>query len=98
MRSTPASPENKMATIKKKIWPDYFDLVVAGKKKFDMRVADFDINEGDILLLEEWDPNTEKYTGRTVEKKAGYIAKFQLDSFGQEKEIKEKGIQIISLE
>jgi len=87
-----------MITIKKKIWPEYFDLVALGKKKFEMRVCDFDIHEGDTLLLEEWDPETKKYTGRKIEKKAGYIAKFKLDSFDQEQEIKEKGIQIISLE
>ncbi len=84
--------------IKKKIWPEYFDLIVSGKKKFDMRVADFNINEGDTLLLEEWDPKTKEYTGRKVKKKVGYVAKFKLDAFGQESQIKEKGIQIISME
>jgi len=87
-----------MAIIKKKIWPEYFDLVSSGKKKFEIRLADFDIAEGDTLLLEEWDPKTKEYTGRIIDKKAGYVAKFKLNAFGQEKEIKEKGIQIISLE
>jgi len=50
--------------IKKKIWPKYFELVKSGKKKFEVRLADFRIKEGDILILEEWDPKTEKYTGR----------------------------------
>jgi len=90
--------EHDMAIIKKKIWPEYFDLVVSGKKKFEMRLADFEINEGDTLLLQEWDPKKKLYTGREVEKKAGYIAKFKLDAFGQEQEMKEKGIQIITLE
>ena len=87
-----------MATIKKKTWQEYFEAILSGKKKFDMRLADFDIQEGDTLLLEEWDPKNKEYTGRTVEKKVSYVAKFKLDAFGQEKEIKEKGIQIISLE
>jgi len=87
-----------MAVIKKKIWPEYFELVASGKKNFDMRVADFDIAEGDVLVLQEWDPKTKEYTGRSIEKKVGYVGKFKLDAFGQEKEIKEKGIQIISLE
>jgi len=87
-----------MTIIKKKTWPEYFDVVVSGKKKFDMRLADFDIKEGDTLVLEEWDPTTKEYTGRKIEKKVTYVAKFKLDSFGQEKEILEKGIQIISLE
>jgi len=29
--------------IKKKIWPEFFELVKAGKKCFELRVADFDI-------------------------------------------------------
>lgn len=87
-----------MKTVKKKIWPEYFDLVVSGKKKFEIRLADFDITEGDTLLLEEWNPQTKEYTGRSIAKKVGYVAKFKLDAFGQEEEIKEKGIQIISLE
>ena len=84
--------------IKKKIWPEYFDDLSSGKKKFDLRLNDFEINEGDILLLEEWDPKTREYTGRKIEKKVTYVGKFMIDKlFWPELEIKEKGIQIISL-
>ncbi len=62
-----------MKIIKKKTWPEYFELVLAGKKRFDLRVADFDIEEGDILVLEEWNPQTKEYTGRKIEKKVDYI-------------------------
>ena len=57
-----------MAIIKKKIPPEYFELIKSGKKKFELRLADFDIKEGDILVLEECDPKTRQYTGRTIEK------------------------------
>ena len=88
-----------MAIIKKKIWPEYFDAVASGKKKFELRLNDFEVNEGDILVLEEWDPKTESYTGRKTEKKATYVCKFKIDKlFWPEEQIKEKGIQIISLE
>jgi ASC-1-like (ASCH) protein len=88
-----------MAIIKKKILPEYFEAVASGKKKFELRLNDFEVNEGDVLLLEEWDSKTEKYTGRKIEKKVSYIAKFKIDKlFWPEEEIKEKGIQIISLE
>ena len=30
-----------MVKIKKKIWPEYFKLVKSGKKKFELRLADF---------------------------------------------------------
>jgi len=89
-----------MAVIKKKIWPQNFEAVKAGKKRHDMRLADFDVQEGDTLVLEEWDPDTGKYTGRSIEKKVSYVSKFKMDSvpFWAEQEIREKGFQIISLE
>ena len=87
-----------MAIIKKKTWPGIFEDVLAGRKGFDLRVDDFDVKEGDVLILEEWGQKTGKYTGRKIEKKVGYVLKFKLDSFGQEEEIKEKGLQVIQFE
>jgi len=88
-----------MAEIKKKIWPEYFEAVNSGKKKFELRLDDFEVKEGDILILEEWNPKTREYTGRKTEKKAVRVDKFKIDKlFWPEEEIKEKGIQIISLE
>ncbi len=85
--------------IKKKTWLGYFDDVLSGKKNYDLRLNDFEINEGDTLVLEEWDQNNQTYTGRSVEKKVAYVGKFDLDKlFWSKKEIEEKGIQIISLE
>lgn len=88
-----------MATIEKKIWPEYFEAVASGKKKFELRLDDFIVAEGDTLLLKEWDPKTEEYTGRQVKKQVTYVAKFRVDElFWPEAEVKEKGIQVISLE
>ncbi len=88
-----------MVIIKKKIWPEYFDAVASSKKKYELRLDDFDVGEGDILLLEEWNPKTKKYTGRKTKKKVTYVGKFRIDKlFWSEEEIRKKGIQIISLE
>jgi hypothetical protein len=84
-----------MATIKKKTWPECFELVQSGKKRIDLRVNDFDVKEGDILVLEEWDPKTNEYTGRRIEKEIDYVLKFDLNSFNQEEEIKDKGLLVI---
>ncbi len=84
-----------MAMIKKKIWPEWFELIKSGKKKFELRLADFRIKQGDVLVLEEWNPKTKKYTGRKIEKKVKYTLRFKLDDFGQEKEIKKKGLYVI---
>ena len=88
-----------MRTIKKKILPEYFDAIVSGKKKYELRLNDFEINEGDILLLEEWDTKTKSYTGRSIEKKVTYVGKFKIDKlFWSEEEIKVNGLQVISIE
>ncbi|MDZ4231343.1 MAG: DUF3850 domain-containing protein [Patescibacteria group bacterium] len=86
-----------MAIIKKKIWPEYFELVSPGKKKFELRVADFDISEGDTLVLEEWDPAIKQYTGRQIEKSVDYVLNFKLDDFGQKEEIEKNGLFVIQL-
>lgn len=84
-----------MAIIKKKIPPDYFELIQSGKKRFELRLNDFNIKEGDTLVLEEWDSKTKEYTGRKIEKEIDYVLSFNLNKFNQEEEIKEKGILII---
>ena len=88
-----------MSIIKKKTWPELFEAVLSGKKNFDLRLNDFDVNEGDTLILEEYDPKTQEYTGRKIEKKVTFVSKFKLDELFNwpEKEVKEKGIQVISL-
>ena len=84
-----------MATIEKKIWPKFFELVQSGKKKFELRLADFDMEEGDTLVLKEWDPITHGFTGRDIKKEVSYVLKFNLDDFGQKEEIEKKGLYII---
>ena len=84
-----------MAVIKKKCWPKHFKEVKSGKKRFELRLADFKIKAGDIFVLEEWDPKKKKYTGRKLRKKVKYLLKFGLDDFGQKKEIEKKGLYVI---
>ena len=84
-----------MAIIRKKIPPKYFNLIKSGKKKFELRLAEFKIKEGDILILREWNPKKKEYTGREIRKRARYILKFKLNDFGQKEEIQKKGLYII---
>lgn len=84
-----------MATIEKKIWPEYFTLVKSGRKKFELRVADFRIRDGDMLVLREWDPKKQTYTGRSLRRRARYILKFKLDKFSQKRQIIRKGLYVI---
>lgn len=87
-----------MAEIRKKMWPAEFEAVIAGKKKIDIRVADFGINEGDTLILEEWNPITKQYTGRSIGSKVVSVMKFKIDDYGQQEEIQNKGLYAIQLE
>jgi ASC-1-like (ASCH) protein len=85
--------------VKKKILPEYFEAVKSGNKKYELRLNDFEIKDGDNLVLQEWDPETSNYTGRSLEKKVGFVGRFKIDElFWTKEEILEKGIQIISLE
>ena len=89
-----------MATIKKKIWPEYFEKVLSGKKTYELRLNDFEVSEGDTLVLEEWDPDTKAFTGRKVEKAVSQVGKFtieDLEKFWPRQEILSKGIQVISI-
>ena len=81
--------------IKKKIWPEYFELVASGVKRYELRLADFDVKKGDTLVLEEWDPKTKRYTGRAVEKNVTFVGTFDLNHYGQKKEIEKKGLYVI---
>ncbi len=86
--------------IEKKVWPEYFKKIMDGKKTFELRLNDFDVSEGDTIILNEWDPETKEYTGRTLEKQVGYVGKWKIDDmtkFWSRKDIDDKGIQVISL-
>ena len=88
----------KFMEIRKKIWPEWFDKIKEGKKTVDLRLADFDIKEGDILVLEEWDPDKKKYTGRILRKKVSNLSKVQLLDFHPVEEIEKFGHWVIEFE
>ena len=45
-----------------KIFPEYFEAVISGKKSFEIRKADRPFAVGDILALNEFDPTIPGYT------------------------------------
>lgn len=57
-----------------KCWPEFFDAVLSGKKKHELRRCDdrtFVV--GDTLHLDEYNPQPKQYTGRTVDVLVTYI-------------------------
>ena len=87
-----------MRTIHKKIWKEYFDAVATGRKKFELRLADFDIADGDTLVLEEWDHEAGQYTGRKLETSITYVIKTKGLAFWPKEEIEKHGFQILQIE
>jgi hypothetical protein len=60
-----------------------------------LRLADWKCQEGDILVLREWDPETGKYTGRVLEKQVRYVARTKNISFWTKEEIEKHGFMVI---
>ena len=85
--------------IKKKTWPEYFQMILDGKKKFELRLADFELKEGDTLVLEEYEPKSKKYTGRKVAKKVKSLIKInplKMQMYSED-EIKKHGLYVIDI-
>ena len=49
-----------------KTWPIYFQAILDHAKTFEIRKNDRDFKVGDILMLREYEPVSEQYTGREV--------------------------------
>ncbi|MCX6748891.1 MAG: DUF3850 domain-containing protein [Candidatus Pacearchaeota archaeon] len=86
-----------MTEIKKKTRPKEFQEILEGKKNVDVRLADFDIKEGDDLILEEYNPETKQYTGRVISRKVKNLTKVNLTDFYTSEQIKQFGNWIIEL-
>ncbi|MCK4730093.1 MAG: DUF3850 domain-containing protein [Candidatus Aenigmarchaeota archaeon] len=82
--------------IEKKTWPELFQKILDGKKTYELRLADWECSEGDILVLKEWNPDTKKYTRRILEKKITYVLKTKDLKYWSKEEIEKFGFQIIS--
>jgi hypothetical protein len=85
-----------MKTIEKKVWPDYYQKILDDEKHYELRLADFECNPGDVLVLREWDPETKEYTGRKMEKSVTFVGKTKGQKFWSEEEVEKHGFQIIS--
>ena len=56
-----------------KCWPEYYDAVERGDKPFEIRKWDRPYQVGDTLLLQEYDPEKQDYTGRQIKRKVTYL-------------------------
>lgn len=56
-----------------KTWSEQFQAIWDEVKHFEIRKDDRDFHTGDILILQEWNPKTETYTGRSARRTVAYI-------------------------
>ncbi len=87
-----------MRRIEKRLWPDGFQRVLDGKKTYELRLGDFKIDEGDILVLREWDPETSSYTGRELERQVGHVGHWmesELEMYWTTDQLRQPGLQAI---
>ena len=66
-----------------KVWPSYFEAIVDGRKRFELRKNERDFAVGDTLRLREFQPDNGfgggSYTGRTTDVRVTYIAQGVFD-------------------
>jgi hypothetical protein len=58
-----------------KIWPENFTPLDHGEKTAEYRKDDRGYAVGDIVVAKEWDPNTERYTGRVTIRRISHIVR-----------------------
>lgn len=58
-----------------KILPKYFEQVQSGAKTFEYRKDDRGYKVGDIIKLREYQPESDTYTGNSLEAEITYILK-----------------------
>lgn len=56
-----------------KCWPEFFERVLDGSKTFEVRKDDRGYQEGDRIILREYDPATGTFSGRAVRADVGYV-------------------------
>lgn len=56
-----------------KTWPEYFQAVECGKKPFELRKNDRNYQADDLLILKEFDPAAQDYTGRWAICRVTYV-------------------------
>lgn len=84
--------------IEKRVQQKYFEAVLEGRKRFEVRLADFKCKFGDTLVLKEEKQGTKKLTGREI--RCEVLYKFNtkdIEKFYTKKEIDKYGLAILAI-
>jgi hypothetical protein len=77
-----------------KTWPEAFQAIWDGLKRYELRKNDREFRVGDTLSLREWDPVTRVYSGRLLEATVTYITR-PCDFPGLQDEYVVMGIRVV---
>jgi len=87
-----------MKRVEKKVQKEYFDAIIDGRKRFEVRLADFDCEPGDILVLKEQKPKSDELTGREIECEVLYEFNTKdIEKFYKKEDIEKHGLAILAI-
>ena len=84
----------------KKVLKKYFDKILSGEKTYEVRLADWQCDEGDTLELVEIDNETKQPTGRALRRTGGAVIRTKeledLDWWSKD-DMQKYGFQVLAL-
>jgi len=86
-----------MKEIKLKVYSKYFEKILSGEKKFELRLGDKGIEVGDVLILVEINEDRD-FTGRELRKKVNYVVNTRDLDFWKQEDIDKFGYTIACFE
>jgi len=84
--------------IEKRVWKPFFEDLITDKKNFDIRLADFELKEGDEVLFREYDQGKREYTGREILAQVKNLHLIKLTNFYPIEKIEECGCEFWAFE
>ena len=82
----------------KKVKEKYFNAILDGRKRFEVRLADFECNPGDTLVLREQKGTTEDLSGRELN--CDVLYKFnikEIEQYYKKEDIEKHGLVILAV-
>lgn len=82
----------------KKVQEKYFNDIIDGRKRFEIRLDDFQSKPGDILVLEEQKTDSKELTGRKIDCEVLYkINTKEVEKFYSKEDIEKYGLVILAI-
>ncbi len=84
--------------IRKKVQSKYFQAVKEGRKRFEVRLADFKSKPGDTLVLEEQEKGSKELTGRKIKCEVLYIFNVkEIEKFYKKENLDKHGLVVLAI-